>query len=85
MHFADAGVFVHPMSANALVRLVSASGASFPGRVTGTTVRGEPVTLYMYNDTISNSPQGVHANSETTDDTAGESPESVDLAEQHVL
>src|SRR5208337_3586240 len=38
--FADAGVFVHPMSANALVRFVSAAGASFPSRATGTTVRG---------------------------------------------
>ena len=54
--FADAGVFVHPMSANALIRTVSATGASFP--MPAARLKGEPVTLYMYNDTISNTPQG---------------------------
>ena len=34
---------------------------------------GEPVYLYMYNDTISNSGQGVHINSETGNDTTGDS------------
>ena len=69
--FSDAGVFVHPMSANALVRTVSATGASAPARGT---LEGEGVTLYMYNDTISNTPQGVHVNSESVDDSSGESP-----------
>ena len=50
------------MSANALVRTVDATGASFPARGT---LKGEPVTLYMYNNTISNTPQGVHVNAET--------------------
>ena len=33
---------------------------------------GEPVDLYMYNDTISNSGQGVHINSHPGDDTTGD-------------
>ena len=69
--FADAGVFVHPMSANALVRTVSATGASAPVRGT---LKGEGVTLYMYNDTISNTPQGINAEAESVDDSSGESP-----------
>src|SRR5208337_4997201 len=69
--FADAGVFVHPMSANALVRTVSATGATAPVRGT---LKGEGVTLYMYNDTISNTPQGINAEAESVDDSSGESP-----------
>src|SRR5208337_26853 len=74
--FADAGVFVHPMSANALVRTVSAAGATVP--ILGDLI-GEGVTLYMYNDTISNTPQGAHVNSESTADGSGESPMQVVL------
>ncbi len=77
--FSDAGVFVHPMSANALVRLVGPTGATPPARATGTTVRGEGVTLYMYDDTISNTPQGIHANSESVNNTSGQSPEQLVL------
>ena len=69
--FADAGVFVHPLGVPALVRTVSLTGASEPTRGT---LDGEGVTLYMYNDTISNTPQGIHANSESVDDSSGESP-----------
>src|SRR5208283_6060003 len=52
--FADAGVFVHPLGVPALVRTVSTTGASEPTRGT---LDGEGVTLYMVNDTISNTPQ----------------------------
>ncbi|HKM56567.1 MAG TPA: hypothetical protein VJY33_24395, partial [Isosphaeraceae bacterium] len=69
--FADAGVYVHPMNAPALVRTVSATGATAPVRGT---LKGEGVTLYMYNDTISNCPQGINAEAESVDDSSGESP-----------
>src|SRR5208337_4925411 len=69
--FADAGVFVHPMNSDALVRTVSATGASTP---TLGTLEGEGVTLYMYNDTISNCPQGINAEAETGDNSTGQSP-----------
>ena len=74
--FSDAAVFVHPDSLNQLDRLITASSgtggfAPFPTR--GTLV-GEPVDLYMYNNTISNSGQGVHINSFPGDDTTGSTP-----------
>src|SRR5208282_4313247 len=69
--FADAGVYVHPMNAPALVRTVSATGATAPVRGT---LKGEGVTLYMYNDTISNTPQGINAEAESGNNTNGESP-----------
>ena len=57
--FSDAAVFVHPDSVNALYRdwtgVTDPATRPFPAR--GGLV-GEPVDLYMYNDTISNSGQG---------------------------
>ena len=38
------------------------------------TLVGQPVDLYMYNDTISNSGQGVHINVPPVDDTSGVTP-----------
>ena len=69
--FSDAAVFVHPDSLAQADRIVTAEGASFPTR--GSLV-GEPVNLYMYNDTISNSGQGVHINSYPSDDSTGSTP-----------
>ena len=70
--FSDAAVFAHPEALNALYRdwtgLVNNEIPPFPTR--GGLV-GEPVDLYMFNDTISNSGQGVHINSTTGDDTTG--------------
>ncbi len=50
---------------------ITATGASPPTR--GSLV-GEPVDLYLYNDTISNSVQGVHINSFPGDDSTGSTP-----------
>ncbi|MFI5457180.1 MAG: Ig-like domain-containing protein [Isosphaerales bacterium] len=71
--FSDAAVFVHPELLSGLYRdytLATGTFTPFPQRGS---LRGEPVYLYMYNDTISNSGQGVHINSENTNDTSGES------------
>jgi hypothetical protein len=59
--FADAAVFAHGEAGNPLTRTVPGDAV-----VRGTLV-GEPVYLYMYNDTISNSGQGVHINPNPTD------------------
>ena len=74
--FSDAGVFVHPDALGAItVDWTGANGgvASTPGAITRNSLAGEPVFLYMYNDTISNSAQGVHINSQTGNDTNGDS------------
>jgi large repetitive protein len=68
--FADAAVFVHPTSADALVSTVTGDTASEPTR--GSNV-GEPVFLYMYNDTISNSGQGVHVTAPQGNNSTNES------------
>ena len=63
--FSDAGVFVHPDAVNALYRDwtgITSTVAPRPFPARGGLV-GQPVDLYMYNDTISNSAQGVHINS----------------------
>ena len=73
--FSDAAVFVHPDSVNSLYAdytgIKNPTIASIPLR--GGLV-GEPVYLYMYNDTISNSAQGVHINSAQGADATGETP-----------
>jgi hypothetical protein len=63
--FSSAGVFVHPANINGW-DLTQAKRAGF---------LGEGAYLYMYNDTISNSGQGVHINSENSADTSAPSPE----------
>ncbi len=50
--FSDAAVFVHPEPLDALI---TSPAALFPARGS---LEGEPVYLYMYNDTISNSGRG---------------------------
>ncbi len=73
--FSDAAVFVHPDSVNALYRdwtgIKSNQNPPFPAR--GGLV-GEPVDLYMYNDTIANSSEGVHINGSVGDDSSGDTP-----------
>ncbi len=64
--FSDAAVFAHPAPLNALVR----AAGGFPTR--GSLI-GEPVYLYLYNDTIANSGQGVHINSSPGDNQTGNS------------
>jgi hypothetical protein len=73
--FSDAAVFVHPDAVNSLYAdytgIKNPTFASFPAR--GGLV-GEPVYLYMYNNTISNSAQGVHINSSQGADASGQTP-----------
>ena len=68
--FADAAVFAHPEAPQAA--LVSLDGGP-PTRSATPDLDGEPVYIYLYNDTITNSAVGVQINSENTNDTAGES------------
>jgi hypothetical protein len=58
--FSDADVFAHSEQLNALTR---AAG----GAVVRSNTLGQPVFLYLYNDTFSNSGQGVHVNPNPTD------------------
>jgi len=65
--FSDAAVFAHSQALNALTRTwVGTNNQLIPPPVRGTLV-GQPVFLYLYNDTIANSGQGVHINSNPTD------------------
>jgi hypothetical protein len=65
--FSDAAVFTHSEALNALTRTWAGTSNQFaPPPVRGSLV-GEPVYLYMYNDTIANSGQGVHINPNPTD------------------
>ncbi len=84
--FSDAAVFVHPAGAqctlSGLDRPDQHGEPAFPAR--GGIV-GEPVDLYMYNDTISNSNQGVHINSVPGRQHDGPNSISSRLAQQHVL
>jgi hypothetical protein len=82
--FADAAVYGHPSSLNPLFRdwtpnladpTLPPPGIS-PNRAA---LRGEPVNIYMVNDTITNSNEGVHVESETQSDNSGESPQQVVL------
>ena len=67
--FADAAVFVHADNVDSVYRDFTAGGVGFPSR--GGLI-GEPVSLYMYNDTISNSANGVVINPSQGDDTTGD-------------
>jgi hypothetical protein len=73
--FSDAAVFVHPNTAAIDVDWTGANGGvgATPAFPTRSGLAGEPVFLYLYNDTISNSGQGVHINSQTGNDTNGDS------------
>ncbi|MFO0956696.1 MAG: hypothetical protein U0800_04415 [Isosphaeraceae bacterium] len=72
----DAAVYAHPDAGNALIRNVTVPAAAGVSR---SGVRGQPYVLFMYNNTVSNSPLGVVAFSETGDNTTGQSPEQVVL------
>ena len=81
--FSDAAVFVHPESPIPVYRDFTAERATaFPTR--GGLV-GEPVDLYMYNDTISNSAKGSHINATQGDDTSGNTPYGAVAAQRYVL
>ena len=74
--FSEAGVFVHPDAAGAIDfdwTGANGSAAATPTPATRSSLIGEPVYLYMYNDTVSNSGQGVHINATTGDDSTGTS------------
>ena len=73
--FSDAAVFVHPAASGAIDFdwTGATGGVGTTPVVTRSSLAGEPVFLYMYNDTISNSAQGVHINSDTGNDTNGDS------------
>ncbi len=74
--FADAGVFVHPDVAQALVAPVTENTGvvtqPFPS-TTRSALQGEPVFLYMYNDTISNTFTGVQIDPDQGANTTGNS------------
>ena len=84
--FSDAAVFAHSEALDALTRTwVGTNNQLIPPPVRGSLV-GQPVFLYMYNDTISNSGQGVHINSNPTDtDTTAQQRLRRGAREQHVL
>ena len=85
-NFQDAAVFTHPDAANALARdWTGATSNAVPPPVTRSGLRGQAVDLYMFNDVVYNldtTPltnykdfaEGVHINSESTNDSSGESP-----------
>ena len=83
-NFQDAAVFTHPDSANALYRdWTGLTSNATPPPILRSGLKGQAVDLYMYNDTIYNtmvSPLtnqfavGVQVNSESVNDTSGESP-----------
>ena len=83
-------MLAHPGPANGLARNVGAplgtgTTAILTGQVFRTAFAGEPVDLFLYNNTFSNMPVGVRMNSDTgNDDTAAEQLH-VDPAQQHVL
>ena len=69
----SAGVLAHPGPANGLARNVGAplgtgTTAILTGQVFRTTLAGEPVDLFLYNNTFSNMPVGVRMNSDTGND-----------------
>ncbi len=74
--FADAAIFAHPNANGIAVDWTGANGGvgTAPGTIARTSLGGEPVYLNLYNDTISNSPVGVAINSQTGNDTTGDSP-----------
>ncbi len=65
--FADAAVFVHSEQLAALVGTYTTIDGETLLTVARGSLDGEPVYLYMYNNTISNSGQGVHINANPTD------------------
>jgi hypothetical protein len=70
--FSDAAVFVHSEALNALTgTYTTINGQTFLAVARGNLV-GEPVYLYMYNDTIANSGQGVHINPNPTNTSTSE-------------
>ncbi len=73
--FSDAAVFAHPGNNAITVDWTGATGGvgTTPTAPTRSGLAGEPVFLFMYNDTISNSGQGVHINSQTGNDNNGDS------------
>src|SRR5262249_38318427 len=83
--FSDAAVFVHARNANAIIRDVS--GLAGPNPTVGpptrdtTGLRGQGVDLFMYGNTISNSPVGIEAHSDAASpqSTGFNSPENLVL------
>jgi large repetitive protein len=71
--FSDAAVFVHPDFLDELDRTITAGSTVAPAPVRGSLV-GEPVDLYMYNNTISNSAIGVEVNPSPGDNSTGNTP-----------
>jgi hypothetical protein len=73
--FSDAAVFAHPNTNAITVDWTGANGGvgTTPTAPTRSGLAGEPVFLFMYNDTVSNSGEGVHINSQTGNDTTGDS------------
>ena len=72
-NFSNAAVFVHPDFLDELDRTIVAGGTISPFPVRGSLV-GEPVDLYMYNDTVSNSAIGVEDNPSPGDNSTGNTP-----------
>src|SRR5262249_49930939 len=71
--FSDAGVFVHPEALNGFDLSLPSNNPLIPVGARSTFL-GEGAYLYMFNNTISNSGQGVHINSPSVNNTSGPSP-----------
>ncbi len=71
--FSQAGVIAHPSGVNQIHLLLFPPQGTAPIARDGT-FRGEPVLLFLYNNTIANMPVGVRINSETVDNTGGPNP-----------
>jgi len=76
-YMSSAGVLAHPGPANGQARNVgptlgSGTTAIVTGGVFRTTLAGEPVDLFLYNNTFSNMPVGVRMNSDTGNDNTAQ-------------
>jgi hypothetical protein len=83
-HMSSAGVLAHPGPANGLARNVgtplgTGTTAILTGQVFRTAFAGEPVNLFLYNNTFSNMPVGVRMNSDTGNDSTQQNNHTLTL------
>jgi hypothetical protein len=83
-NMSSAGILVHPGPANGLARNVgvplgTGTTAIATGQVFRTTLAGEPVAMFLYDNTFSTMPVGVRMNSDTGDDNTAQNSYSLGL------
>lgn len=83
-NFSSAGILAHPGQANGLFRNVGATigtgdTAIINGQVGRSGFAGQPVDLFLYNNTFSNMPVGVRMNSETGNDATQQNTFNITL------